>query len=161
MNVLSDLDHIFAVDWHPESRYTLASAGRDKQIKIWNTKDANLEYYVHSIGPVGKVWLNARAKIHILKISIFTKFTLLKSQFSQNSPLWNLVFHKIHICEISIFSKFTFLKYQNQGNFWIKSELLPHCEVLGCSHFSTFNIRTLILLCLFWRSSRGQKTERM
>lgn len=48
-------DHIFAVDWHPESRYTLASAGRDKQIKIWNTKDATLEYFVHSIGPVGKV----------------------------------------------------------------------------------------------------------
>ena len=49
------IDHIFAVDWHPESRYTLASAGRDKQIKIWNTKDAKLEYFVQSIGPVGKV----------------------------------------------------------------------------------------------------------
>ena len=24
-------DHIFAVDWHPESRYTLASAGRGKR----------------------------------------------------------------------------------------------------------------------------------
>lgn len=33
-------DHIFAVDWHPESKYTLASAGRDKQIKVWNTSDA-------------------------------------------------------------------------------------------------------------------------
>ena len=49
-------------------------------------------------------------KIHLSEISFFTKFTILKSQFSQNSHFWNLIFSKIHTSEISIFTKFTFLK---------------------------------------------------
>ena len=75
-------------------------------------------------------------KIQLLKTPIFTKFTFLKSRLSQNSPFWNLIFHKIHIfgnlifhkintSEISFITKFTFLKYRNQGNFWIKSGVLP------------------------------------
>ena len=43
----------------------------------------------------------------------FTKFTFLKSQFSQNSHVRNLIFHKIHkihISEIPIFTKFTLQK---------------------------------------------------
>ena len=32
--------------------------------------------------------------IHIYKIPIFTKFTFLKSQFSQNSLFWNLIFDR-------------------------------------------------------------------
>ena len=39
-------------------------------------------------------------KIHLSKISMFTKFTFQKSHFSQNSHLWNLNFLKIHIYEI-------------------------------------------------------------
>ena len=35
-------------------------------------------------------------KIHLLKIPIFTKFTFLKSHFSQNSHYEYLIFHKIH-----------------------------------------------------------------
>ena len=48
-------------------------------------------------------------------MSFFTKFTNLKSQFSQNLHFWNLNFHKIQISEILFFAKFTFLKYQNLG----------------------------------------------
>ena len=44
-------------------------------------------------------------KIHILKISLFTKFTISKPHFSQNSPFQNLIFHKIHILKISFFTK--------------------------------------------------------
>ena len=55
-----------------------------------------------------------------MKIPIFTKFTFLKSHFSQNSPFWSLIFHKIHNSEISIFTKFTFLKSQfsKHSLFW-------------------------------------------
>ena len=42
-------------------------------------------------------------KIHILKISFFSKFTLSKSHFSQNSHFQNLIFHKILIFKILIF----------------------------------------------------------
>ena len=112
-----------------------------KSITIWPTLGQKFTFY---------------PKIHILKIPIFTKFTSLRSHFSQNSPFWKLNFHKIHIFEKSIFTKFTFLKshftflktqfshfwnlifhkihiflkYQNQGNFWIKSGFLPQCVML-------------------------------
>ena len=42
------------------------------------------------------------SKLHKSKIPIFTKFTFLKSLFSQNSHFWNLIFHKIHIFEMWI-----------------------------------------------------------
>ena len=58
-------------------------------------------------------------KIHLSEISIFTKFTFLKSHFSQNSHFWNLIFHKIHVSEISIFtfldSKINGISGQNVG----------------------------------------------
>ena len=47
-------------------------------------------------------------KIHILKLSFLTKFTILKSHFSQNSQYQNLIFHKIHIFKMWFFTKFTF-----------------------------------------------------
>ena len=62
-------DHIFAVDWHPESRYTLASAGRDKQIKVWNTSEAKCEHLVYSIGPVGRIKWRPRHNYHLASCS--------------------------------------------------------------------------------------------
>ena len=76
-------------------------------------------------------------KIHIFKISLFPKFTFLKSHFSQNSHFQSLIFHKIHNFKISFFTKFTFwnshfftkftfFKHQNLGDFRIfKSLFLP------------------------------------
>ena len=46
-------------------------------------------------------------KIHI---SLFTKFTFLKSHFSQNSHFQYFIFHKIHNFKITFFSKFTISK---------------------------------------------------
>jgi len=47
-------------------------------------------------------------KIHIFKISFWTKFRFSKSYFSQNSQFQNLIFHKIHISKIPYLTKFTF-----------------------------------------------------
>ena len=44
-------------------------------------------------------------KIHIFKISFFTKFTFRTSHFSQNSHSENIIFHKIHILKNFIFHK--------------------------------------------------------
>ena len=82
------------------------------------------------------------AKIHILKISFFTKFTFSKSHFfhkihilkisifSQNSHFRSLIFHKVHIFKVSLSTKFTFFKHQILGTCWIKSWFLPHCGIL-------------------------------
>ena len=54
-------NHVFACDWHPEQRGVLATAGRDKTIKVWDTdtrkgnKMHGLEHTVNTIGPVGRV----------------------------------------------------------------------------------------------------------
>ena len=46
-------------------------------------------------------------EIHIFKISFFTKFTISKSHFSQNSHFQSLIFHKIHISYFSQNSRFS------------------------------------------------------
>ena len=55
-------NHVFACDWHPEIRNQLATAGRDKTIKVWDTgtrgkgdKTHGLEHTIHTVGPVGRV----------------------------------------------------------------------------------------------------------
>jgi len=50
------------------------------------------------------------AKIHILEIVFFTKFTLWESHFRQYSLCENLIFREIHIMEISFLTIFTFWK---------------------------------------------------
>ncbi len=60
---------MFACDWHPDQRnVVLATAGRDKTMKVWDTisrkgdKMHGLEHTVNTIGPVGRVkWRPARA----------------------------------------------------------------------------------------------------
>ena len=66
-------------------------------------------------------------KIHILKISFFTKFTISKSHFLQNSHFQNLIFHKIHISKISFFTKFTFQISHSAQN--------SHSEIFQKYHF--------------------------
>ena len=88
-------------------------------------------------------------KIHIFKIAFFTKFTILKYHFSQNSHVQSLIFHNIHIFKIAFFTKFTFFKHHILGNFWIKSWFLPQCGFLFHTNFPlkiTISIGTLYLL---------------
>ena len=46
-------------------------------------------------------------KIHVLKLWFFTKFTIPKSHFWQNSQFQNLIFHKIHIFQTSNSKEFS------------------------------------------------------
>ena len=93
---------------------------------------------VHTLHTGGKILI--LSKNHILKFSIFPKFTILKSHFSQNSHFQNLIFHKINFFKasfftkftyfkVSFFTKFTFFKHQILGNLWIKSWFFaPVCQ---------------------------------
>ena len=55
--------------------------------------------------PNGAKILNLSKKNHIQKISLFTKLTISKSHFSQNSHFQNLIFHNIHNFYDTFFSK--------------------------------------------------------
>ena len=80
-------------------------------------------------------------KIHIFKMSFFTKFTFSKCHFSQNSQFQNLNFHKIHI-----------FKHRIRGNFKIKTGVVPQCvKVSFCVRILDFEKRFL----LFQESSEG------
>ena len=68
-------------------------------------------------------------KIHIFKISFFTKFTFSKFYFSQNSQFQSPTFHKIHMFKISFSTKFTILKYHFSQNSHFKNLIFhknPH-----------------------------------
>ena len=91
-------------------------------------------------------------KIHLSEISIFQKFTLLKSQFSQNSQFLNLIFHTIHKSKISFFTKFTFLKYQNQRYFCTKSGYLLQCVFPILEANTRYILPKKVLLVLVLRS---------
>lgn len=62
-------DHIFALDWHPEINYTVATAGRDKHIKVWDTTKAKLDHMLYTIGPVGTVKWRPGHKNHLASCS--------------------------------------------------------------------------------------------
>ena len=91
-------------------------------------------------------------KIHILRISIFTKFTFGKTHFSQNSHFENhnlhkihvseeLTFLKIHIYEISIFRKFRYLKITSFTRFTFWKAQFSHN-----SHFWNINFHKIHIL---------------
>ena len=67
---------------------------------------AKPRYIHHKLGANSSFY----PKNHMLKFSIFPKFTMSKSHFSQNSHFQNFVFHKVHVFIISLLTKFTFLK---------------------------------------------------
>jgi len=50
---------VFACDWHPEIRNWLATGGRDRTIKVWDTAKGGPrhepEHTIHTIGSVGRV----------------------------------------------------------------------------------------------------------
>ena len=92
-------------------------------------------------------------KIDFLNVSLFTKFPISKSPFSQNSHFQSLIFHKIHILKVSFFTKFTFFKLQILGHFWIKWWFLPQC-VCACfcqavGNIRFYRVRTLLYFTQF------------
>ena len=76
--------------------------------------------------------------IHILKISLFTKFTISESHFSQNSHFQYLNFHKIHIFKTSIFTKFTFSKPHFSQNSHFQNLIFHKIHNFKVSFFTEF-----------------------
>ena len=100
-------------------------------------------------------------KIHIFKVSFFTKFTLSKSHFSQNSHFKSLVFHnyQIHTYKVSFLPKFTiskyhfsqnshFFKHQILGYLWIKSWFFNPVRLVSLMTLSYIQFRSTVITFL-------------
>ena len=89
------------------------------------------------------------SKVHILKISLFTKFTFSTCQFSQNSQFQNLIFDKIHIFKISFLTKFTILKSYFSLNSQFQNFIFDKIHIFKVSFFTKFtffsNIKFLVI----------------
>ena len=85
-------------------------------------------------------------KIHIFKITFFTKFTFLKYHIWQNSH----------------FRKFTFFNYQILGIFWVKSRFMSQCvhRVVLLKSLHSKRLRMCILCKTTpWPSKRTATTK--
>ncbi|KAL8586391.1 hypothetical protein ACOMHN_023006 [Nucella lapillus] len=63
---------VFAIDWHPDDKYWLATAGRDKMIKLWDiSKQPALALYtVQTIASVGRIKWRPQRRFHIANCSL-------------------------------------------------------------------------------------------
>lgn len=63
---------VFSIDWHPEDKTWLATAGRDKMIKVWdlNKQPAQLAYCVQTIASVGRIKWRPQRRFHIASCSL-------------------------------------------------------------------------------------------
>lgn len=62
---------IFACDWHPEVKTWLATAGRDKAVKIWDLGFKNvLEYSVTTMASVGRIKWRPQRMYHIASCAL-------------------------------------------------------------------------------------------
>lgn len=62
---------IFACDWHPEVKTWLATAGRDKAVKVWDLGFKNvLEYSVTTMASVGRIKWRPQRMYHIASCAL-------------------------------------------------------------------------------------------
>ncbi|CAG0917946.1 unnamed protein product [Notodromas monacha] len=62
---------VFACDWHPLNRSWLATAGRDKTIKVWNVdQKCALEHTVWTIASVGRIKWRPQRNFHIASAAL-------------------------------------------------------------------------------------------
>ena len=74
-------DHIYSCDWHPEQRRCLATSGRDKCIKIWetagdvspSTRKPTLQHEVFSTNAVAKIKWRPFRRYQIARFSLLTE----------------------------------------------------------------------------------------
>ncbi|UYV77331.1 WDR24 [Cordylochernes scorpioides] len=68
----------FTCDWHPEEKKWLATAGRDRTIKIWDTShnEPSMEYCIPSIASVAKIKWRPERKYNIASCSLVVDFNV-------------------------------------------------------------------------------------
>lgn len=67
----------FAVDWHPEEKNWVASAGRDTMVKIWDVHaKTSLVNTIQTISPVGRIKWRPQRKFQIASCSLIVDFDI-------------------------------------------------------------------------------------
>ncbi|KAL3832670.1 hypothetical protein ACJMK2_024292 [Sinanodonta woodiana] len=61
---------VFTLDWHPEDRTRLATAGRDKMIKVWDTAKCKLTRCIQTIASVSKIRWRPLREFYIASCSL-------------------------------------------------------------------------------------------
>ena len=74
-------DHIYTCEWHPESKNILATAGRDKSIKVWDTNfSTNLQpserHIIYALDVVSKIHWRPQRSQQIASISLMSDFAI-------------------------------------------------------------------------------------
>eukprot|EP00095_Tigriopus_kingsejongensis_P009251 maker-scaffold922_size80897-snap-gene-0.17 protein:Tk09251 transcript:maker-scaffold922_size80897-snap-gene-0.17-mRNA-1 annotation:"hypothetical protein D910_02335" len=71
-------EYVFSCDWHPNCRAFLATAGRDKTVKVWNIEDdrPKLDTVIQTIGPVGRVKWRPNHRFHIACSALALDFSV-------------------------------------------------------------------------------------
>eukprot|EP00094_Tigriopus_californicus_P003033 TCALIF_02921-PB protein Name:"Similar to wdr24 WD repeat-containing protein 24 (Xenopus laevis)" AED:0.22 eAED:0.27 QI:0/0.75/0.69/1/0.83/0.76/13/0/944 len=71
-------EYVFACDWHPECRNVIATAGRDKTVKVWNLDEdrAKLDVNIQTIGPVGRIKWRPNHRFQIASSALALDFSV-------------------------------------------------------------------------------------
>lgn len=88
---------VFSCDWHLEDQRYLATAGRDKTIKIWDisTNKPQLEHCIQTIASVARIKWRPQQKTHIASSSLVVDFKIYIWDYNRPFvPFANIQEHK-------------------------------------------------------------------
>ena len=75
-------DHIYTCEWHPDEKHTLATAGRDKCIKVWDTSlfknstQPEQRNTIYASDPISKIHWRPQNANQISSISLMSDFAI-------------------------------------------------------------------------------------
>ncbi|XP_069111272.1 GATOR2 complex protein WDR24-like [Argopecten irradians] len=67
---------VFSIDWHPEDRNWIGTAGRDKSIKVWDLQRNKLLYTIHTVASVMRIRWRPQRRFHIASSSLLVDFSI-------------------------------------------------------------------------------------
>ena len=70
---------MFQSHFHPGDRNLIATCGRDKCVKVWNTTDgrnATLEYMIPTVAPMGCIAWRPNRPYHLASTALITDFSI-------------------------------------------------------------------------------------
>ncbi|XP_014664029.1 PREDICTED: WD repeat-containing protein 24-like [Priapulus caudatus] len=68
---------VFSCDWHPEDKRWIATAGRDKAIKVWDIQyKPHLEHTIQTIASIARIKWRPQRKYHIASCSQVVDFSI-------------------------------------------------------------------------------------
>ncbi|XP_052255836.1 GATOR complex protein WDR24-like isoform X2 [Dreissena polymorpha] len=67
---------VFTINWHPEDKNWLATAGRDRLIKVWDLSRNKVLHTVYSIASLSRIKWRPQRKYHIASCSLLIDFNI-------------------------------------------------------------------------------------